>query len=138
MTAVQPVGGTPPEQGQLVELRNRLWLVQDVTPAENGQGDRATRVDLECLDDDRLSEGLSVIWEREVNTKVLLADALPMTFGRPEAALTEPFGRFRSAVHRIVGAQLDQKIGRHWRFRKAAIDRWLGKSSGDRQDGGSD
>ncbi len=69
MTAVQPISGTPPEQGQLARLRNRLWLVKDVTPFEDEQsGARATRVDLECLDDDRLGEGLSVIWEREVNT----------------------------------------------------------------------
>ncbi|GEM_PF-3794066 len=51
-TPLTTTGTDPPEQGQLARLRNRLWLVQDVIPAENGEGERATRVDLECLDDD--------------------------------------------------------------------------------------
>ncbi len=42
-----------PEQGQLVTVRNRLWLVQDVIPHEDDHGRTVTRVDLECLDDDR-------------------------------------------------------------------------------------
>jgi hypothetical protein len=41
-----------------------------------------TRVALECLDDDRMGEEFSVIWEREVNTRVLHADAFPTPSGR--------------------------------------------------------
>ncbi len=73
---------TPPEQGQLVRVRNRLFLVEDVIPAEDERGSRVHRVDLECLDDDRMSESLSVIWEREVNTEVVLADVLPIPEGQ--------------------------------------------------------
>jgi len=29
-----------------------------------------------------------------------------------------------------------QKVGRHWRFRKEAIDRWLEEMYGDSHDGG--
>jgi len=28
------------------------------------------------------------------------------------------------------------KVGRHWRFRKEAIDRWLEETHGDTKDGG--
>ncbi|GIW45328.1 MAG: DNA-binding protein [Candidatus Binatia bacterium] len=30
------------------------------------------------------------------------------------------------------------KIGRHWRFRKEAIDRWLEETHGDTKDGGNE
>lgn len=71
-----------PEQGQLVTVRNRLWLVQDVVPHEDDRGPTVTRVDLECLDDDRLGERLSVLWEREVNPRVHHADGFPRPSGR--------------------------------------------------------
>jgi len=86
----------PPEQGQLVRLRNRLYLVQDVLPWDGEQGQIASRVDLECLDDDRLGETLGVIWEHEVNSEVLLSDALPI----PDGHWDEPavFDAFLTAV----------------------------------------
>lgn len=72
----------PPEQGQLVRVRNRLWAVTDTLPHEIRDGTIHTRVDLECLDDDRLGEPLSVLWEREVGTEVFMADAFPTPSGR--------------------------------------------------------
>lgn len=72
----------PPEQGQLVQVRNRLWVVNDTVPHEALSGEQITRVDLECLDDDRLGEELSLIWEREVGTKVFQADAFPIPSGK--------------------------------------------------------
>jgi len=54
MPSNAPIPDTAPEQGQLARVRNRLWLVEDVIPAENHEGVRATRVDLECLDDDEV------------------------------------------------------------------------------------
>jgi len=85
-----------PEQGQLVRVRNRLFLVEDVIPAEDDRGNRVHRVDLECLDDDRMGEPLSVIWEREVNTEVVLAGALPV----PEGGWDHPkvFDAFITAI----------------------------------------
>jgi superfamily II DNA or RNA helicase len=71
-----------PEQGQLVRVRNRLFTVQDVAPHVTDEGQAITRVALECLDDDRMGEEFSVIWEREVNTRVLHADAFPTPSGR--------------------------------------------------------
>ncbi len=71
-----------PEQGQLVRVRHRLFLVEDIFPHDNGDGELITRVDLECLDDDRLGESLSVLWEREVGARVLGGDAFPSPSGK--------------------------------------------------------
>ena len=65
------ITGTAPEQGQLVLLRNRCFIVEDVIPHDIGPAvSPITRVQLECIDDDRFGETLDVIWEREVNTKL--------------------------------------------------------------------
>lgn len=78
----------PPEQGQLVRVRNRLWQVQDALPHEADDGQVATRLELECLDDDRLGQALSVIWEREVNTEVFHADRFPLPSGKWDSPAT--------------------------------------------------
>ena len=79
----QAIGACPaPEQGQLVQVRNRLFLVQDVFPHETSSGEVITRLVLECLDDDRLGENLSVLWQREVNTEIHHADAIPVLSGK--------------------------------------------------------
>ena len=43
----------------------------------------------------------------------------------------------KSTLYKLVreGKVPCQKIGRHWRFRKAAIDRWLEETHGDKKDG---
>lgn len=67
-----------PEPGQLVSLRNRFYTVTDIYPHDRGSGKGITnRVELECVNDDRIGETLSVIWEREVNTKVIDHLTLP-------------------------------------------------------------
>jgi len=71
-----------PEQGQLVRLRNRLFLLQDVVPHQTDAGPVITRVDLECLDDDRLGEPLSVLWEQEVGPRIEQADVFPVPSGK--------------------------------------------------------
>jgi len=44
----------------------------------------------------------------------------------------------KSTLYKLVreGKVPCQKIGRHWRFRKEAIDRWLEETHGDTKDGG--
>jgi len=44
----------------------------------------------------------------------------------------------KSTLYKLVreGKVPSQKIGRHWRFRKEAIDRWLEETHGDMKDGG--
>ena len=44
----------------------------------------------------------------------------------------------KSTLYKLVreGKVPCQKIGRHWRFRKETIDRWLEETHGDTKDGG--
>ena len=61
-----------PEPGRIALVRQRRYLVENVTappsPAE------ATLVDLSCLDDDAQGEPLSVLWEHELDARVLEDD----------------------------------------------------------------
>ncbi len=43
----------------------------------------------------------------------------------------------KSTLYKLVrdGKIPSQKVGRHWRFRKAAIDRWLEQKGGDEPTG---
>jgi len=67
-----------PEQGQLVRLRQRFWLIQNVT-SDQSAPDRphTSRVTLECVDDDNLGEILDVIWEREIDPAPYDSQGLP-------------------------------------------------------------
>lgn len=78
-----------PEQGQLVRVRGRHFIVQDVWPgAVEPARPPQHRVRLEGLDDDQLGETLDVIWEHEVGAVV--HDDL----GLPEPHDWDPAGRF--------------------------------------------
>ena len=57
-----------PEPGQLVRVRARSYLVEEVVPAPTPSGQ--TLVRLSCLDDDAQGEELAVLWEREVDAAV--------------------------------------------------------------------
>ena len=61
-----------PEPGRIAFVRQRRYLVEDVTaPPASGE---ATLVDLSCLDDDAQGEPLSVLWEHELDARVLEDD----------------------------------------------------------------
>jgi len=67
-----------PEQGQLVRLRQRFWMVQDVVSDQPAASETVThRVQLECLDDDALGETLDVLWEREIAPQLYHSQGLP-------------------------------------------------------------
>lgn len=55
------------EIGQIVRVRSRQYLVEDVT--NHQQGDTAVR--LACLDDDAQGQELQVFWEREIDAKII-------------------------------------------------------------------
>ena len=46
----------------------------------------------------------------------------------------------KSTLYKLVreGKVPSQKVGRHWRFRKEAIDRWLENTRDDTKDNGDD
>ena len=61
-----------PEPGRIALVRQRRYLVENVTPPS--LPDEATLVDLSCLDDDAQGESLSVLWEHEIDARILADD----------------------------------------------------------------
>lgn len=73
-----------PEAGQVVEVRGSTWAVSDVqvqglprSPADEVTAELSHVVHLQSLDEDRLGEQLSVVWELEVGHTVTPAQGLP-------------------------------------------------------------
>ena len=73
-----------PEPGQVVEVRGSVWAVANVqaqglprSPADEATAQLSHVVDLQSLDEDRLGEQLSVVWELEVGHTVTPAQGLP-------------------------------------------------------------
>ena len=73
-----------PEPGQVVEVRGSTWAVANVqaqglprSPADESTAHLNHVVDLQSLDEDRLGEELSVIWELEVGQTVTPPQGLP-------------------------------------------------------------
>ncbi len=58
-----------PALGELVEVRSRRWLVEDVTPG-TGPGQSAV-VHLACADDDAQGQKLDVYWDHEPDRLIL-------------------------------------------------------------------
>ena len=61
-----------PQPGQIALVRQRRYLVENVIPPP--ATDEATLVHLACLDDDAQGEPLSVLWEHELDARVLKDD----------------------------------------------------------------
>ena len=60
-----------PELGQIVAVRQRLYLVEQSVPPVN-RGD-STLIQLSCVDDDAQGPQLDVLWERELDGQVIEA-----------------------------------------------------------------
>ena len=59
----------PPHVGELVHLRSRRWLVEEVVaPARGGE---SSRVLLACADDDAQGQSLEVFWDYEIDRRIL-------------------------------------------------------------------
>ena len=59
----------PPAVGELVQVRSRRWLVEEVTPSEI-PGASAV-VTLACADDDAQGQALRVFWDYEIDRRIL-------------------------------------------------------------------
>ncbi len=75
---------SPPEQGQLVNVRQRRYIVSDVaksglpiTPTRPLNGHSQHLVTLSSVEDDALGEELQVIWELEPGASIIEKVALP-------------------------------------------------------------
>ena len=82
--SVAPPRPVLPEAGQVVEVRGSTWAVSDVqvqglprSPADEFTAELSHVVHLQSLDEDRLGEQLSVVWELEVGHTVTPAQGLP-------------------------------------------------------------
>ena len=85
-----------PEQGQMVRIRHRHFIVEDVLPFHSDFDNRTFhKAQLECLDDDLLGTSMNVIWEHEPNTVV--HDAI----GFPKPELWDSYDRFRAFLYAI-------------------------------------
>jgi superfamily II DNA or RNA helicase len=63
-----------PSTGQIVRVRSRQYLVEDVVPPPKPGDD--TLIRLSCLDDDARGEPLEVLWEHEVDGEILSASSM--------------------------------------------------------------
>ncbi|MDE0073455.1 MAG: DISARM system SNF2-like helicase DrmD [Gammaproteobacteria bacterium] len=58
-----------PRIGEMVRVRTRRWLVEDVTPAPNPG--ESSRIRLACADDDAQGQELEVFWKYELDRAIL-------------------------------------------------------------------
>jgi superfamily II DNA or RNA helicase len=59
-----------PEPGELVQVRSRRWLVEQVVQADG----TSPVVRLACADDDAQGEALDVLWEYELDRRILVEE----------------------------------------------------------------
>jgi hypothetical protein len=64
---------TVPRAGQIVGVRQRLYLVEQVVSPVNPSD--STLVQLSCVDDDAQGQPLEVLWEQELDAEVLSGEA---------------------------------------------------------------
>ena len=84
---------TIPEQGQLVMIRNKYFLIQDVDNYLDFSGKISHRITLESVDEDDMGETMDIIWELEPNT--LIREAISL----PEPKKWDPLCRFQAFIY---------------------------------------
>ena len=62
-----------PEIGQIVAVRQRLYLVDHVIPPPSPADSLLLR--LSCVDDDAQGQPLDVLWDRELDARVITGEA---------------------------------------------------------------
>jgi hypothetical protein len=67
--AVSRVGREAPIAGDVIRLRHRQWLVEDVVPPP--APNQLTLTKAVCLDDDNQGEPIEVLWEMELGAQVV-------------------------------------------------------------------
>lgn len=58
-----------PEVGQLVHVRSRRWLVEEVQPGDRPGHSSVVR--LACAEDDAQGEEIEVYWNHEIDRRIL-------------------------------------------------------------------
>ena len=104
-----PAPGRPvpalPEPGQVVQVRGAVWAVTDVvtqglsrSPADDGAPRLDHTVALQSLDEDRMGEELTVVWELEVGNSVVPDRGLPEAISAEAFDAPDTLGAFVDAV----------------------------------------
>ncbi|QPL04591.1 MULTISPECIES: DISARM system SNF2-like helicase DrmD [Actinomyces] len=95
----------PPEPGQVVQVRGSVWAVTNVeaqgllrSSADDGTARLEHVVDLQSLDEDRMGEELTVVWELEVGQSVVPDRGLPETIDADAFDGPDTLGAFVDAV----------------------------------------
>ncbi|MEO0460590.1 MAG: DISARM system SNF2-like helicase DrmD [Myxococcota bacterium] len=84
-----------PKKGEVVRVRQRHYLVNDVIPSVVES--HPTRVDLTCIDDDNSGRQLSVLWEYELGARVIRPEAS----GLGEITRLDPPRHFAAYLHAL-------------------------------------
>ena len=94
-----------PEPGQVVQVRGAVWAVTEVkaqglprSSADDGQARLEHVVALQSLDEDRMGEELTVVWELEVGNSVVPDRGLPDTISADDFDAPDTLGAFVDAV----------------------------------------
>lgn len=82
-----------PRPGDLVEARQRLYLVDEVVPSAG----EMTRVLLSCLDDDARGRRLEILWELELGARVVR----PESEGLGAVRSVDPPRHFAAYLHAV-------------------------------------
>lgn len=84
---------SPPEPGQLVEVRRRQWVVADIQASKCTNGHLAAQhfVTLSSIEEDSLGEQLEVIWEIEPGAHIVERAGLPTITGQDDDRELEAF-----------------------------------------------
>jgi superfamily II DNA or RNA helicase len=83
---------SPPEPGQLVEVRRRQWVVADMqVSAGNGHSSPQHFLTLSSIDEDSLGEQVEVIWQIEPGAHIIERAGLPIISGQDETQTLEAF-----------------------------------------------
>src|SRR5207249_6001892 len=89
---------THPEQGQMVSVRSRNWMVTDVSAStlpperlQTGLESPQHLLTLSSVEDDGLGEELNVVWELEPGARLVEKVALPDPTGFDEPARLDAF-----------------------------------------------
>jgi hypothetical protein len=96
--------GTVPRVGQVVGVRQRLYLVDQVVDPVNA--DVSTLVQLSCVDDGAQGQPLEVLWERELDARIVSDEARESIANRG----FDPYQRFAAKPVLVVAVPLRQTI----------------------------
>ena len=121
-----------PEPGQVVEVRGSTWAVArksagpSASPADDATVQLNHVIDLQSLDEDRLGEQLSVIWELEVGRPSLRLKGYPSEL-TPKASMTP--SHWRASLTRCVGVRSPRQTPTAFRRRSGRVSWWRPTSS---------